>query len=79
MGVIRFTLGSVTHRCFAGFLFQCFQLMYIVIHAAVCLPEKQASRSFSPSPTGLYFQLMQILMGIRKLNLGKFVVFGFQQ
>lgn len=79
MGVIRFTFSSVSHGCFAGFLFQCFQLMYIVIHAAVCLPEKQASRSFSPSPAGLYFQLMQILTAIRKLNLGNFIVSRFKR
>lgn len=77
MGVIRFAHSSVSHGCFAGVLFQCFQLTGVVIHAAVCLPVKQAG-SFSPSPAGLSFLLMPILMGIRKLNVGKLILFGFK-
>lgn len=39
-GVIGFASSSLSHGCFAGFLFQCFLLEYVVTHAAVCLPEK---------------------------------------
>lgn len=79
LGVIRFTFGSVRHGCFAGFLFQPFRLTYAVVRAAVCLPDKQGSGSPSPSPPGSSFQLMQIFMATRKLNLGEFVVFRFKQ
>lgn len=79
LGVIGFTFSSVRHGCFAGFLFQPVQLTHAVVRAAVCLPDEQGSSSPSPSLPGPSFQLMQIFMALRKLNLGKVVVFRFKQ
>lgn len=55
LGVSGFAFSSVSPGCAGGFLFQHFQLMLGVIHAAVCLLVKQASQPFSPSPAGFLF------------------------